>query len=60
MSLWFSDYNLDQINQQNKNTMVEHCGIEITEMSDETLTGTMPIHAINSLLELFMGEQIVC
>ncbi len=22
MSLWFSDYNLDQINQQNKNTMV--------------------------------------
>ena len=47
MSLWFSDYNLDQINQQNKNTMVEHCGIEITEMSDETLTGTMPADSRN-------------
>jgi 1,4-dihydroxy-2-naphthoyl-CoA hydrolase len=40
--IWYNDYSLEQINEGNKNSMVEHCGIIITEKSSDSLTGTMP------------------
>ncbi len=42
MSIWFDQYSLEQINSQNTNTMVEHCGIKITSIDEDTLAGTMP------------------
>lgn len=42
MSIWFKQFSLDDINNHNKGTMVEHCGIEITELADNALIGTMP------------------
>lgn len=42
MSLWFKEYSIDQINNSNQNTMVSNCGIEITELTDVNLVGTMP------------------
>lgn len=41
--LWFKNYNLEQINQRNANTMVENCGIMITEINENSLVGTMPV-----------------
>jgi uncharacterized protein (TIGR00369 family) len=40
--IWYRDYNLEEINDSNKDSMVEHCGILITEKSSNSLTGTMP------------------
>ena len=40
--IWYNDYSLEQINEGNKNSMVEHCGIIITKKSSDSLTGTMP------------------
>lgn len=43
MSIWFKDYTLDQINLNNQNTMVSHCGIQITELTEDSLVGIMPV-----------------
>lgn len=45
MSIWFADYKLEEINQQNKKSMVEHCGIIITKKGENSLKGTMPVNA---------------
>ncbi|MAX67109.1 MAG: hotdog fold thioesterase [Bacteriovoracaceae bacterium] len=42
MTIWFKDYSLTEINQKNKNSMVDHCGIEIVEIGEDFLVGTMP------------------
>ena len=42
MSIWFKEYKVEEINQQNKGCMVEHCGIEITELTADSIIGTMP------------------
>ena len=42
-SIWHQTPNLDIINDQmNKNTIVEWLGIQITEVVDDFLSGTMP------------------
>ena len=42
-SIWHQTPNLDMINDQmNKNTIVEWLGIQITEVGDDFLSGTMP------------------
>lgn len=42
-SIWHLTPNLDMINDQmNKNTIVEWLGIQITEVGDDFLSGTMP------------------
>ena len=42
-SIWHQKPNLDLINgQMNKNTVVELLGIQITEVGDDFLSGTMP------------------
>lgn len=43
MSIWFKAYPLENIRERGKGTMVEHLGIEITEIGDRFLRGTMPV-----------------
>ena len=41
MSIWFKEYNVDDI--VTVNTMVEHLGIKITELGEDYIVGTMPV-----------------
>jgi len=41
MSIWFKDYTVKDI--VTKGTMVEHLGIEVTELGDDYVIGTMPV-----------------
>jgi|TARA_B110000116_G_scaffold32491_1_gene24711 1,4-dihydroxy-2-naphthoyl-CoA hydrolase len=41
MSIWFKEYNVDDI--VTENTMVEHLGIKITELGEDYIVGTMPV-----------------
>ena len=41
MSIWFKEYNVDDI--VTENTMVEHLGIRITELGEDYIVGTMPV-----------------
>lgn len=43
MSIWLSNYTIDEINKSNENTMVSNCGIEVTEILDDSLVGVMPV-----------------
>ena len=43
MNTWFRKPTLDELNQRGKNTAVEALGIEITEVGDDYLVGTMPV-----------------
>ena len=43
MAIWFQTYHLQDVQQRGKGTMVEHIGIEITEIGDNYLRGTMPL-----------------
>jgi 1,4-dihydroxy-2-naphthoyl-CoA hydrolase len=43
MAIWFNATNLEAVRLRGKNTMVEHLGIEITELGDDFLKGTMPV-----------------
>ncbi|WP_086934391.1 hotdog fold thioesterase [Agarilytica rhodophyticola] len=43
MSIWKKDISLEILNQQSANTLVEHVGIEITEVGDDYIKGTMPV-----------------
>ena len=42
--VWFrDDFTLEAINERGKNTLVEHLGIQVTEMGPNFLVGTMPV-----------------
>lgn len=41
--MWHKTPSLDELNQRGENTAVEHLGIEITEIGDDYLKGTMPV-----------------
>lgn len=43
MSIWFKPLKLDKVNEFNKNTLVEHLNIEVTEATEDSLIGTMPV-----------------
>lgn len=43
MSIWFDDCSLEQLNESSEKCMVSHCGIEITEINEDSLVGTMPV-----------------
>jgi len=43
MAIWFKEYTLESVQQRGRGTMVEHIGIEITELGDDFLVGTMPV-----------------
>ena len=43
MTLWRSLRSLAELNSGSAGTMVEHLGIEFTEISDDFIRGTMPV-----------------
>ena len=43
MSIWYRKYSLEELKERGKGTMVEHLGINITEIGDVYLKGTMPV-----------------
>lgn len=43
MSQWKRTLTTDQLQQAGRNTLVEHLGIELEEVGETTLTGTMPV-----------------
>ncbi|HEY0229754.1 MAG TPA: hotdog fold thioesterase [Dokdonella sp.] len=45
MSLWKSPIDLDRINAWNRNTLVEHLGMRVTEIGEDFVRGTMPVDA---------------
>ena len=45
MNTWFRTVTVEQINESNKNSMVSHCGVEVTQLNADSLVGTMPVDA---------------
>ena len=43
MSIWFKPLILEDVQHRGNDTMVQHLGIEITELGDNFLRGTMPV-----------------
>ena len=43
MAIWHSTPTLEGLNQRGLNTAVAHMGIEVTEIGEDYLTGTMPV-----------------
>jgi 1,4-dihydroxy-2-naphthoyl-CoA hydrolase len=43
VAIWKNPVSLNDIEQFSKNTMVEHLGIEITEIGDDYLKASMPV-----------------
>jgi uncharacterized protein (TIGR00369 family) len=43
MKIWHTEINLDLIKARSKNTMVEHLGIEFTEIGEDYLIARMPV-----------------
>lgn len=43
MSIWFSDYTLEEIGHAEASGLNSRIGIEITEVGDDYLKGTMPV-----------------
>jgi len=60
MSIWFIEFTLDDLNNLSKNTMVEHLGIEYTEIGDDYIAATMPVdHRTNQPDGLLHGGASV-
>ena len=45
MAIWKQAVDLDRINSWNRNTLVEHLGMRVTEVGDDFVRGTMPVDA---------------
>jgi 1,4-dihydroxy-2-naphthoyl-CoA hydrolase len=45
VSIWFGAPTLDDANSRRGGTMIEHLGIEFTELTDDMLAGRMPVDA---------------
>jgi 1,4-dihydroxy-2-naphthoyl-CoA hydrolase len=45
MTIWRSPHSLEELNAGRAGTMLEHLGIEFTEISDDFIRGTMPVDA---------------
>lgn len=43
MSIWFSENTLEDISKGMRTNMVAYLGIELTELGDDFLAGTMPV-----------------
>lgn len=43
MAIWKKKQTLEEINQQSENTLTAYLGIEITEIGDDYIRGTMPV-----------------
>jgi 1,4-dihydroxy-2-naphthoyl-CoA hydrolase len=45
MPIWSQAIDLDRINGWNRNTLVEHLGMRVTEVGEDFVRGTMPVDA---------------
>jgi 1,4-dihydroxy-2-naphthoyl-CoA hydrolase len=45
VAIWAQVVDLDRINATRKNTLVEHLDIQVTEVGDDFVRGTMPVDA---------------
>ena len=45
MAIWKQGTDLERINGWNRGCMVEHLGMQVTEVGDDFLRGTMPVDA---------------
>lgn len=45
MAIWKQSIDIDRINAWNRNTLVEHLGMEVTEIGEDHVRGTMPVDA---------------
>ena len=45
MGLWKQDVGLERVNGFSRNTMMEHIGIQVTDIGDDYVRGTMPVDA---------------
>lgn len=43
MSIWKKNYTVEQLNEHAKESIGEHLGIEITEIGNDFVTGSMPV-----------------
>jgi 1,4-dihydroxy-2-naphthoyl-CoA hydrolase len=43
VSIWKKKHTLEEVNKQAENTLVEYLGIEITEIGEDYIRGTMPV-----------------
>lgn len=43
MSIWKRDATVESVNAQRRATLVAHLGIEVTEVGDDFVRGTMPV-----------------
>jgi 1,4-dihydroxy-2-naphthoyl-CoA hydrolase len=43
MSIWFGTPTIDDANAKRPGTMIEHLGIEFTDLTDESLVARMPV-----------------
>ncbi len=43
MSIWFKNYTVEDLNKTSKNNMLEHIGIEFTEIGSDYLKAKMPV-----------------
>jgi 1,4-dihydroxy-2-naphthoyl-CoA hydrolase len=41
--IWFKNYTIDDLQKFIPNTILEHIGIEITELTDNSVSGKMPV-----------------
>jgi 1,4-dihydroxy-2-naphthoyl-CoA hydrolase len=54
--IWFKPINLQEVNQRGKNTMVEHLGIEFSDIGDDYLIARMPVdHRTHQPLGIMHG-----
>ena len=60
MSIWKKEINLDLLNLSSKNTMIEHLQIEYTQITDNSITATMPVsHITHQPLGMLHGGASV-
>jgi 1,4-dihydroxy-2-naphthoyl-CoA hydrolase len=43
MKIWHQDNDIDKLNKMSTDTMLDHLGIQVTEITDDSLVGTMPV-----------------
>lgn len=43
MALWKTSVDTDRLNAHNRNTMVSHVGIEVTDIGEDSVSGSMPV-----------------
>jgi len=56
MTIWNTNISFEAIKERNKDTMVDHLGIEFTDIGDDYLVATMPVdHRTKQALGIMHG-----